>query len=271
MSSQAYVGTMKRTFVQAVVHLLQTEYALLGSQRILQLLAEDIQELVKQFYPAPDYLSSGWMVFTGTKAQGGKAYPGQPVSDHQLVTIAWPVCLPEDTAALAQMPPGKAGKQERQALLQKRLIRLITHGWNHPDGPVLLTLADLSVMLGFNTVSLSHLLSQAREETGQPLPTMGYYFDLGMKPTHKAEIIALYEQGLDESEIARRSQHAQSSVGRYIRDYERVKLALQRQIVPEQIPALTGLQAAVVNVYVKLVYEYHPYLQPDSELPHSGA
>lgn len=271
MSGQASIGTMKRTFVQAVVHLLQTQYALMGSDRVLRLLAEDIQQLVKQFYPKPDYLSSGWLVFTGTKAEGGKAYPGQPVSDHQLVTISWPLCLPEDSVALAQMPPGKAGQQARRALLKKRLVRLIEHGSSHPDGPVLLTLADLSVMLGVDIVQLSKLLAEARKETGQPLMTVGYYFDLGMKPTHKAEIVDLYEQGLDEAEIAYRSQHAQSSVGRYLRDYERVKLALRRQIAPDHIAPLTGLQPGVVNAYVKLVNKYHPDLLVFTRLPPVGA
>lgn len=271
MSAQAYVGTMKRTFVQAVIHLLQSQYAMMGSDRILQLLAEDIQALVKQFYPQPDYLSSGWLLFTGTKAEGGKAYPGQPVSDHQLVTISWPVCLPEDTAALVQMPPGKAGREAGRALLKRRLIRLIEHGLSHPDGPVLLTLADLSVMLGADIVHLSQLLAEARKETGRPLTTVGYYFDLGMKPTHKAVIVDLYEQGLDEVEIAYRSQHAQSSVGRYLRDYERVKLALQRQITPDQIAPLTGLQPGVVNAYVMLVGKHHPELLPYSQLTPIGA
>jgi hypothetical protein len=271
MSHQAYVGTAKRTFTQALVHLLKTQYALLGSDRILHLLAEDVQELIQQFYPTPTHLSSGWMVFTGTKAVGNKAYPGQPVSDHQLVTIPWPVCLPEDTVALTEMPPGRAGQRARQALLQKRLIRLIEHGWSHPDGPVLLTLADLSVMVGENTVRLSQLLTEARKETGRQLPTMGYYFDLGMKPTHKVEIINLYEQGLDETEIARRTRHAQGSVGRYLRDYERVKLALRRDITPEQMPTLTGLQPAVIRAYVQLIQEHHPDLLPCSQSPPQGA
>jgi len=267
MSTQAYVGTAKRTFTEAVVHLLQSQYALLGSDRILRMLAEDVQELVEQFYPTPAYLSSGWMLFTGTKAVGEKAYPGQPVSEHQLVTIPWPVCLPEDTVAMTELPPGQAGKQARRTLLQERLIRLIEHGWSHPDGPVVLTLADLSVMLGVNTVQLSLLLAETRKETGRPLLTMGYYFDQGMKPTHKGEIVGLYEQGLDEADIAHRTQHAQGSVGRYLRDYERVKLALQRQIAPEQISSLTGLQPAVANAYMRLVQEHHPDLLPCSQSP----
>jgi len=271
MSSQSYIGTTKRTFKQAIIHLLETEYALVGSGRVLQLLAEDIEELVSHFYPAPQNISSGWMVFTGTKATGDKAYPGQPVSDHELVTLSWPVCLPEDVAALAAMPPGKQGKKGRLRLLQKRAVRLVEHGLNHAEGPALLTLADLSVMLGIDTVQVSHLLTQARKESGRPLPTMGYYFDQGMRPSHKGDIVDLYEQGFDEVEIARRTQHAQSSVGRYLRDYERVKLSLRRNIPPAQIAEVTGLQPAVVKAYLKMTCKYHPDLYLDSDLSPQGA
>jgi hypothetical protein len=257
MSSQSYVGTAKRNFRQAIIHLLETEYALVASGRIAQMLAEDIEDLVSRYYPSPQHISSGWMVFIGTKASGGKAYPGQPVSDHELVALSWPVCLPEDVAALAEMPPGNEGKKARLALLQQRAVRLLEHGLNHAQGPVLLTLADLSVMLGIDTVRVSQLLTQARQETGKRLPTAGYYFDQGVRPSHKGDIVDLYEQGLDEIEIARRTQHAQSSVGRYLRDYERVKLSLRRDIPPSQIAKVTGLQPGVVQAYLKLVDKYH--------------
>lgn len=271
MSSQAYVGTAKRTFKQAIVHLLQSEYSILGSDRITQLLAGDIEQLAEQFYPKAEHLSSGWMVLTGTKATDGKAYPGQPVSDHQLVTIAWPVFLPQDVQAMAVMPKGREGKEARRRLLRQRVMRLVEHGWGHEAGPILLTLADLSTMLGLSTVEVSKLLSEARQHSGKPLPTMGYYFDQGMRPSHKVEIIAFYEQGLDEAEIAFRAQHAQSSVGRYIRDYERVKLALKRLIDPADIAHMTGLQPSVVTAYVDLVQQYHPHLLSVSDFSHFGA
>jgi hypothetical protein len=57
MSSRAYVGTAKRTFQQAVLHMLESDYGLLGSQRVLALLANDLQRLVDQFYRA--YLKAG--------------------------------------------------------------------------------------------------------------------------------------------------------------------------------------------------------------------
>ena len=257
MGTQAYVGTSKRTFQQAVLRLLETDYGLLGSRRVLAMLAEDIQHLVDEFYPAPERLSSGWMVFTGTKATGPKAYPGQSAAEHELVTLAWPVLLPQDIQQLASQPETKPARRQ---WFQKRLMRLIEYGWQHPDGPVLLTLADLAAMLGLNTVQVSQLLTEARQSTGKPLLTKGLYFDQGMRPTHKAEVIALYEQGVDETDIARQTGHAATSVGRYIRDYERVRLLLKRGISLDQMSRLTDMQPSVVRSYVKLAGQYHPDL-----------
>lgn len=267
MSSQAFVGTAQRTFAQAVVHLLESQYHLLGSRRVLELLAQDIQGLVDQFYPLPERLQSGWMVFTGVKADKRKAHPGQSAADHELVTLAWPVLLPEDLEAMAKAPPGRAGREARQALLRKRLARIVEYGRQHPQGPVALTLADLAVMLTLDTVQVSQLLQAARRETGKPLLTKGYYFDQGMRPTHKDQIIALYEAGLDEAEIARQSQHQATSVGQYIRDYERVKLLLKRQDSIERITYITRMQPNVVQAYVAMVYQYHPDLVSEQVSP----
>jgi hypothetical protein len=261
-SAQAYVGTAQRTFAQALVHLMETQYGVMGSHRVLDMMAGDIQALVEQFYPPPDRVPSGWMVFTGVKATGHKARPGQSAADHELVTLVWPVLLAEDVRALAAMPKGKAGQQARQALLQKRIARIVEHGLQHPDGPVLLTLADLGSMLGLSTVQVSQLLQQARQATGKSLLTKGYFFDQGMRPTHKDEIIALYEAGIDEADIARRTQHQSSSVGKYIRDYERVKRLLMHDTSLERISFLTELQPNVIKAYTGMVYLYHPELEP---------
>jgi len=266
-SSQAYVGTTQRTFSQAIVHLLETGFGLLGSRRVLELVAHDIKDLTEQFYPVPEHLESGWMVFTGVKATGYKAHPGQSGADHKLVTLAWPVLLAEDLNTLATAPKGKPGKQARQALLQRRIVRIVEYGWQHPDGPVLLTLADLGAMLSLSTVQVSQLLKAARKATGKPLLTKGYYFDQGMRPSHKHEIIALYEAGVDEADIARQSQHKPTSVGKYIRDYERVKLLLKNQTSVERIVYLIGMQPNVVKAYAGMVYQYHPDLAPEQVSP----
>lgn len=258
MSGQAFVGTAKRTFGQAVLHLLETQYGVLNSHKVLELLAEDLQRLAEQFYPRSEHLCSGWMVFTGTKAQGQKARPGQSASDHQLVTLAWPVLTAEDLQELTTLPDQAGRSRACRRWLKKRLIRLVEYVWHHAQGPVLLTLADLGAMLNLSTVEASGLLSEARRDTGLPLVTKGYYFDQGMRPTHKEEIITLYESGLDETEIARSTRHAQSSVGRYIRDYERVKLLAKRHSSAREMSRLLEMQPGVVQAYLAMVNRYHP-------------
>jgi hypothetical protein len=263
MNENPYAGPLQRTFQQAVVYLLETQYRLLGSERILALLSTDIQQLVEQFYPQPERLAAGWMVYTGTRASGKKAHPGQGAAEHELVTLAWPVLLPEDVQDLASCDKLK----ERQAWWRKRLVRILEHGYAQPEGPVLLTLADLACMLGLSPQQIGQLLQRARQETGKTLLTKGYFFDQGVKPTHKAEIIACYEAGLDEATIAVKTNHAQDSVGQYIRDYERVKLMVRSKIPTETIPTLINMQPSLVRAYAKLIAQYHPELLPEAAPP----
>ncbi len=269
--NRSYIGSSQRTFKQAVIRMLETDYGILNSRRVIRLLAEDVERLADRFHPETACVSSGWMVLTGTKAAGGKAHPGKSAGDYPLVTLSWPVLLPDDIEAMIHMPTGRTGRQRMSELLKKRLQRIVEYGLNHSDGPVLLTCADLGLMLGRTNSQISRLLKDLRTETGKTLITKGYYFDQGVRPTHKAEIVALYEQGMDEADIARHSNHAQSSVGRYLRDYERVKLLLSHQMEIEQISPMTGLQPTVVAAYVKLVEKYHPDLLPNSEMPPIGA
>jgi len=257
------VGTAKRTFRAAMLNLLRNDYGLLGSDRVLNMLADDVQQLVDDFYPSEKRLGSGWMVFTGTKAGGKKARPGQSATDHELVTLSWPVLLPEDVEDLATRPGGEEGSKARRRWFQKRLVRITEYGWHHPEGPVLLTQADLSAMLGLTVVQVSILLTEARATTDKPLVTKGYYFDQGMRPTHKAEIIALYESGQDEVDIARQTRHAPTSVGKYIRDCERVKMLISHGTSVEDIRVVLQMQPSVVRAHLHLVQQYHPDLMAD--------
>jgi len=233
-----------------------------GSGRILQLLAEDVQALVTQFYPAPDHLQPGWMLFTGVKAEGPKLPPNK-AAGRTLVTIPWPVLTREDIDFLATAPESKP---HRRTWYQRRLMRLVEHGWEHPQGPVLLTLTDLAAMIGLSAYQVGQLLREARRETGKTLMTKGYFFDQGLKPSHKAEIVALYEQGFDEVEVALRSGHTQDSVGHYLRDYERVKVLLQHGWRPDEMPRVTNMRLSVVKAYADLAYQYHPHLKPKPTL-----
>jgi len=255
MSGQAYNGSAGRSFQEALIYEMEHNYGILGSRRVLELLAGDVQNLIEEFYPAPAHIAPGWMVFTGTQASGAKIHPGQTAGEHVLKTLAWPVLLPEDIAYLQLHGDTKAARQD---WFIHRLVRLIDYGQAQDPLPVLLTQTDLGLMVGLSNVQVSALLKLARQQTGKALLTKGYFFDQGMRPSHKEEIIAWYEAGFDEAEVAHRSNHDQQSVGQYIRDYERVKLSLGQQIELELIPQLIGLLPSVVRAYADMAWQYHP-------------
>jgi len=229
MTGEAYIGTTKRSFNAAIYHLLENNYQILGSRRILEMLAADLTNLVDEFFPSQERVPAGWMVFVGTKAVGGKQQLFQEAANFELVTIEWPVLLPEDYPLLLEGVLEKKNHPQRKQWFQDRLVRIIEYGLKHKDGPVLLTLADLACMLGITTVEVSNYLIKARESTNKTLLTKGYYFDQGMKPTHKAEIVSLYEAGFDERVIAQKTNHDPSSVGNYLRSYERVKMMVSKR------------------------------------------
>ena len=88
----------------------------------------------------------------------------------------------------------------------------------------LLTIAELSVILNKSYEVTRQYIRQWEEETGGLLPMKGYRMDQGSRPTHKKEIVRLYEQGLEPPDVARETEHSLKAVERYLKDYERVKL-----------------------------------------------
>jgi hypothetical protein len=76
MNANPYMGSSQRSFQQAVIAVIKEQYQVLGSRRVLELLAKDKQQLDKQFYSQPERLAKGWMVYTGTRAEGSKAHVG---------------------------------------------------------------------------------------------------------------------------------------------------------------------------------------------------
>lgn len=263
MAGEAYVGTTKRSFSAAVFHLLENDYSVLGSRRILEMLAQDLEKLVDEFFPPMERVPPGWMVFIGTKAIPGKSQLFKEASDFELEALAWPVLVPADYPLLKEGALEKKSHLKRSEWFQDRLVRVIEHGLNQPSGPVLLTMADLACMFSLTTSEVSEYVRNARKATKKTLLTKGYYFDQGMKPTHKAEIVALFEQGYDEKVISQKTNHAPSSVGNYLRSYQRVKLLLAKKIPPSEISRLIDLPLSLVMAYIELIKEYHPHLFED--------
>jgi len=252
-----YASIEKRSFRTAFIYLLETEYNLLFSRRILDILAEDVAELVAKFYPKTDRASSGQLIWTCTGDDGQKAQPGKPAESYKTSTVVLPLIAPEDIQAQLE-PLGKGKGKNRQQARHKRQIERIVKSAFEQGG--LLTQAELSMILGLSSAAVRKYVREIETETGQPLPLKGYKMDQGSRPTHKGDIIRLHEQGMEAPDIARQAKHSLKSVERYLKDYERVRMLLKQNLSVEEISAIIGRGQSVIKEYIAQAQHFHPEL-----------
>jgi hypothetical protein len=252
-----YASIEKRTFQAALIYLLETEYRIVGSHRILKVLAEDVEALVTEFYPPTERIHSGHLIWTCTGDEGQKAQPGKPTEAYKTVTVVLPLIGPEELADHTERCGRTQGAARVRARLKRQIARLVTAAAEQGG---LLTLAELSVILGVGYELVRACVREVEEETGASLPLKGYKMDQGSRPTHKGDIIRFYEQGLAPPDIARASHHHLKSVERYLQDYERVRLLLKQNLRSGEISAIIGRGESVVEEYIAQARTYHPEL-----------
>lgn len=255
-----YASIEKRTFAAALIHLLETEYRLLGSPRILQMVAADVMGLIEEFYPRADHTHSGQLVWTCTGDEGEKAQPGKPTAAYKTVTVVLPLIEPTEIQEHLQPCGGQVGGRARQqARVRRQIQRLVTAAVEQGG---LLTIAELSVILGLSYEAIHRHLQALEAETGKPLPLKGYKMDQGSRPSHKGLVIQYHERGLTPPDIAHETSHNLKSVERYLKDYERVLMLLKQHLGVAEISAIIGRGQSVVREYVMLARQYHPAIFP---------
>ena len=102
-----------------------------------------------------------------------------------------------------------------------------------------------------------YLSEYEAQHPDEAIPLKGYILDQGSRPTHKAIIISLYEQGVDPLDIARRTNHSLDSVDRYIKNYNRVKELFRKDISRQEIKKITGITLKVIDEYLRVALHYH--------------
>ncbi len=63
-----YESIPKRSFRNGIIRLLEEEFKLIGSHKVIELIADSIIELHKEYYPDIEKLSHGNIIWRTTKA-----------------------------------------------------------------------------------------------------------------------------------------------------------------------------------------------------------
>ena len=256
-----YESIPKRSFRNAIIRLLEENYKLLGSHKVIQLIADDVVELHKEFYPGLEKESFGHIVWRTTKATSRKPSYGTKAEDYQVQTVVLPLVTGDDIDNRIKSyyaHPKDDGsvnyekQMERDIKVMARLCQSAAEqgGW--------LTGAELSVLMNRSLGTIGKYMRIYHETHDDILPTKGMMLDQGSKPTHKSAILDLYEQGYPEPDIARITNHTIESTSRYIKSYKNVKLLLEKGFNLMEMVRITGMGRSTILQYRNLVYLYHP-------------
>ena len=264
VNGNRYESLPKRNFSNSIIRLLEENYKIVGSHKVLAMIAEDIVELHKEFYPKLESQTSGHIVWRTTKATNRKPSYGTKTEDYEVQTVILPLITESDVDNRIKSHyshKDESGninyqKQEKRDIeVMARLCKSAAEqgGW--------LSGAELSVLLNRSLSTITRYMQKYHDTHDDILPTKGMMLDQGSKPTHKAAIIDLYEQGYPEVDIARLTNHTIESTSRYIKNYKNIKLLIEKQFGLMEMIRITGLSVRTITQYRDLSYLYHPSLK----------
>lgn len=254
----------KRNYRNAIIRLLEENYKLVGSHRIISMIADDLLALHQEFYPESESNSIGTINWRTTKAGCKKPSYGTKAEDYDVVTVRLPLITDEDIDTRIREFHCGYGEQRKNANYKKQrerdmvtMARLVKSA--HAQGG-LLTGAELAVLLNRTLGSVGKLIKAYHETHDDILPTKGMVLDMGSRPSHKGSIISLYEQGYPEPDIARQTNHTIEATSRYLKNYKRVRMLCEKGFGTMEIVRITGLSNRTVYDYKKLLFYFHPEL-----------
>jgi len=255
-----YESINKRNFRTAIINLLENEYKILGSRKIIEMLADDLEDLHREYYPKQDQVGFGEIVFTTTKDDGQRQSYGKKAEDYGTVTVVLPLITKEDVERRIYYKKGdkNSNYKHREARDIETMVRLLKSSKQQGG---LLSGAELSVLMNRSLSTLTKYLAAYTEKTGEILPLKGYVLDQGSLPTHKGIIISLYEQGKSPADIVLNTGHSQDAVDRYIKQYDQIKKLIRKRMDETSIKEITGRSMKVAREYIKLYHDLNPEIK----------
>lgn len=251
-----YESISKRDFRNALIHLLENEYKLVGSRKVIEMMSEDIEDLHNEYSPNKNRVGNGEIVFRTTKDDGQRQNYGKRTEDYASTTVILPLITNEDVERRIYYRKGDKNSNYKHNAARdiETMVRLLKSAKAQGG---LLSGAELSVLMNRSLTTIGRYLKLFQEKTGEILPLKGYVLDQGSLPTHKGIIIDLYEHGVSPADIVLKTSHSQDAVDRYIKHYEQVKKLLKKGMTEKAIVPITGRSLNVVRQYIKLYKKYH--------------
>ena len=225
----------------SILDLLNREYQFIVGDKVQDMFARDMVELVKQCYRDPWKLDVGQILWYGVSADEKPNY-GKNSKNTRLTSLILTLIHKKD------LEMKNNGYSDRE-IKQVKSIRLFNEAYAQHG---LISHSDVAFLLHTSTGTVSKLVNEYMKETHKVVPTRGIIHDIGRAMTHKKIIVKLYKQGYQTPEIARKTDHTLEACDRYIKAYKRVE-KLSTKMSPHEIAQTLGMGNSLVKEYLNLV------------------
>jgi hypothetical protein len=238
----------KKTFENSLKHLFRTEYGFLGGDRVLSMIVKDIMHLIDEYYIPTERLKVGQIIWPGISTDEHGAFK-KKIEDYKIKPVILNLITQEDLYDFAQV-------MEKKEIDKKRAVRILNEAF---DKGVLLTYADISILLNKAITAIGRHIRDYENETKTPVPCRGVYHDVGKKMSHKGIINRKrIEDKASISRISEETHHSPEAVTRYIGDLGKVKLAMERGLSNQEICYITDIRPYIFKQYKEIVKEHFP-------------
>ena len=259
--SDRYKTVGRRNFQAALEHLLETEFKLVGSHRVIRLISEAVMELHREFYPESRRLEPGTILWATTKAgDQARVSWGKRAESYGIQMVLLPLVTKAEIESRMYPGPGRDPRDNRRKEFRRDTATLVRLVKSTAEQGGLLSGAELSVLMNRSLMKVHEYIRTYEQETGDPLPMKGYVLDQGSSPTHKGIICRKLEEGMSPPDIARETGHTLAAVDNYLGAYDRIKVLLRKGLDVPTICHVTGRAARTVAEYLVIIEQFHPEL-----------
>ena len=225
-----------------VAHQIAQQFPRIGGERIQQLCAQMIFEVLEEHLKPRESLHHGQVIWMAVHRDHP---PGrhQRIADSTLVPVVLDLSTPDDVDARIQ-------RESAKDRLARRARRLCQQAYEQ-DG--LLSNCDLAEMLCTSDATVADALSRYEDQNDVVVPRRANLHDVGSGLTHKRIICwKHYAEGKQPAQVARETYHALESVDRYIAAYDRVRKCRLEGMTPNKTAHVLQCTVSLVKQYLEI-------------------
>ena len=231
-----------KTLKNALAQRLRKDFPRFGGDRILNLCAEMILDVVEQHLRPLERVKHGQVVWMGVSLYDPPAH-GKRISHTDLVPVVLNLSTSEDIDAIL------ARKSPSERLLSKAL-RLCRE--SHAQG-ALLSNSDLAELLTTTDGQISRLIAAHERRYQQVVPRRATLHDVGTALTHKAIICwKRYAEGKSSDQVALETHHSLWAVDNYLGKFDRVRHCIEQGMNPQETAYTLSCSLALVYQYIAI-------------------